>query len=100
MFQVARGLSCTARGLSCTVILPARTKTNALDSLKVGLARSKVVGHSQWSYRAQEQLEPGYRSLITPPLRDLAGIYALTLERRRTLVHHAYIRARSLEEVL
>ena len=36
-----------------------------------------------------ELLEQGYKSLITPPLRDLACIYALALGLLRTLVHRA-----------
>ena len=63
------------------------------------LARSRAAQVTELSTGLeQEPLEPGYKSLVTP---HLAGTYMYALALRctflRALVHHAYIRTRSLK---
>ena len=79
-----------------------------------GRVNGRVNDENSWSFVSEakegllrleracttNRLEPGYKSVITPPLRDLAGIYALRPRALRALGRRAYIRARSLEGVL
>ena len=126
-FEIARTIfkpqQCIIRYMHCWGVRVVQQPESLAFTLSEGAtaftSRGEFRSHWQWSLSncpptrnncngsaarlcTRNHLKPGYKSLITPPLCDLTGIYALRPRALRVLARASsvYTCAISLEEVL